>query len=310
MKRNILVFSEDPRVINEAVYIANILKGNEGKIFGVSKLTEDNDVLSNFDEIHFAKENLIPEQWAKFLIKFYKENEIQYLVSPHTVNNNDIIAYVSAKYNLPMISNATSIKDNDATLIFSRQVLGGRGISYIEVEKSLKLSVTVPIKVYPRIKLDKQSLIKEITEIENTKITPKGFEEIKKSGFNIENADVVVGIGRGFKSKEDIKLAQDLAEVLNGVIGCSRPIAADYGWLPNDLWIGISSKIIRPKLYIAVGISGAPQHVSGIMDSKIIVAINKDKNATIFKYADYGVVADLYQFLPIFTRKIKENLKK
>jgi Electron transfer flavoprotein, alpha subunit len=310
MKRNILVFSEDPRVINEAVYIANILKGNEGKIFGVSKLTEDNDVLSNFDEIHFAKENLIPEQWAKFLIKFYKENEIQYLVSPHTVNNNDIIAYVSAKYNLPMISNATSIKDNDATLIFSRQVLGGRGISYIEVEKSLKLSVTVPIKVYPRIKLDKQSLIKEITEIEKTKITSKGFEEIKKSGFNIENADVVVGIGRGFKSKEDIKLAQDLAEVLNGVIGCSRPIAADYGWLPNDLWIGISSKIIRPKLYIAVGISGAPQHVSGIMDSKIIVAINKDKNATIFKYADYGVVADLYQFLPIFTRKIKENLKK
>jgi len=310
MKRNILVFSEDPRVINEAVYIANILKGNEGKIFGVSKLTEDNDVLSNFDEIHFAKENLIPEQWAKFLIKFYKENEIQYLVSPHTVNNNDIIAYVSAKYNLPMISNATSIKDNDATLIFSRQVLGGRGISYIEVEKSLKLSVTVPIKVYPRIKLDKQSLIKEITEIEKTKITSKGFEEIKKSGFNIENADVVVGIGRGFKSKEDIKLAQDLAEVLNGVIGCSRPIAADYGWLPNDLWIGISSKIIRPKLYIAVGISGAPQHVSGIMDSKIIVAINKDKNATIFKYADYGVVADLYQFLPIFTRKIKKNLKK
>jgi len=181
MKRNILVFSEDPRVINEAVYIANILKGNEGKIFGVSKLTEDNDVLSNFDEIHFAKENLIPEQWAKFLIKFYKENEIQYLVSPHTVNNNDIIAYVSAKYNLPMISNATSIKDNDATLIFSRQVLGGRGISYIEVEKSLKLSVTVPIKVYPRIKLDKQSLIKEITEIEKTKITSKGFEEIKKA---------------------------------------------------------------------------------------------------------------------------------
>jgi len=84
------------------------------------------------------------------------------------------------------------------------------------------------------------------------------------------------------------------------------PIAADYGWLPEDRWIGISAKKIRPKLYVALGISGAPQHMAGAMDSKLIVAVNKDKNAPIFQYADYGVIGDLYQVVPALIRRLEE----
>jgi len=97
-----------------------------------------------------------------------------------------------------------------------------------------------------------------------------------------------------------------LAEALGGEVGCSRPIAADYKWLDEDRWIGISGKKLRGRLYIAVGISGAPQHIMAANDVKVIVAINKDKNAPIFEYADYGIVGDLYQILPILTRRVRE----
>ena len=118
----------------------------------------------------------------------------------------------------------------------------------------------------------------------------------------------MVGVGRGFKAKEDLDMAFELAKVLGGEVGCSRPIAADYHWLDEDRWIGISGKKIRGKLYIAIGISGAPQHIMAANDVKVIVAINKDKNAPIFEYADYGVVADLYQFLPVFLERLKTRL--
>ena len=104
-------------------------------------------------------------------------------------------------------------------------------------------------------------------------------------------------------------MAEELAEVLNGAVGASRPIVADYGWLPEDAWIGISGKKIRPKLYLAIGISGAPQHITAAMDSKLIIAINNDKNAPIFQYSDYGIVGDLYKILPILIGRLKEKRK-
>ncbi len=125
---------------------------------------------------------------------------------------------------------------------------------------------------------------------------------------NLEDAEVIVGVGRGFKAREDLNMAFELARLLGGQVGCTRPIAADLKWLPEDHWIGISGKRVAPKLYLAVGISGSPQHMSGVQNAKIIVAVNKDKSAPIFKQADYGVVADLYQFLPILIDKLKSRL--
>lgn len=307
MSHSILIFSEDNKLLSEALYVANKLgKGNSTLVALTNYEDKKDEFYKGFDEVYLAKGNLLPDQWSSLLAKLIEEKNVSHIVAPHTINNNDILSFVSEKKGIYMFSNVFSLQEKENSYTLSRQVIGGRGISNIEVRKDEKFALTVPIKVYPKVDLEKSPVIKEISEIPVSKLKIVGFEERVRSGVSIESADVVVGIGRGFRNKEDIKLAQELAEVLNGVIGCSRPIAADYGWLPNDLWIGISSKTIRPNLYIAVGISGAPQHVAGIMDSKVIVAINKDKNASIFKYADYGVVADLYQFLPILTRKLKE----
>ncbi len=131
-------------------------------------------------------------------------------------------------------------------------------------------------------------------------------QEMKSEGVNVEDAEIIVSCGRGFKKKEDIRLVSELADVLKGrTVGCSRPIAADLKWLSEDHWIGLSGHKVKPKLYIACGISGQIQHIAGMRDSGVIVAINKDPEALIFKSADYGIVGDLYEVLPKLTSAIK-----
>jgi electron transfer flavoprotein alpha subunit len=133
-----------------------------------------------------------------------------------------------------------------------------------------------------------------------TRETPRGAAEIK-------SARIVVSAGRGFAKKEDLALAQDLAGALGAALGCSRPLSSDLGWLGEEAHIGLTGAYVHPQLYVAVGISGQLQHVAGIKDSKVIVAINKDAQAPIFQVADYGVVGDLYEVLPALTKMLKRG---
>ncbi|MCA1818988.1 MAG: electron transfer flavoprotein subunit alpha/FixB family protein [Thermoplasmatota archaeon] len=133
-----------------------------------------------------------------------------------------------------------------------------------------------------------------------------GRKEKAHSDFDLGSAPVVVGVGRGFKKKEDISLAEELAKAFpGGAVGCSRPIAADLKWLGEEHWIGLSGHAIKPKAYIACGVSGQIQHVAGIRGAKLIVAINSNKDAPIFQVSDYGVVGDLYQVIPKLVQSLK-----
>jgi electron transfer flavoprotein alpha subunit len=129
----------------------------------------------------------------------------------------------------------------------------------------------------------------------------------KEAGaVNVEEAEVLVCVGRGLAEEGDLSLVQDLAGALGGVVGCTRPLSHENHWLSEDQMVGLSGKVSSPNLYVGVGVSGQIQHVVGIMDAKLIVAINSDKNAPIFKVADYGIVGDLYQVVP----KLLEQLQK
>jgi len=123
---------------------------------------------------------------------------------------------------------------------------------------------------------------------------------------DISKADIIVSVGRGVGEKEKISIIQELADALGGVIGCSRPVV-DVGWLPRDRQVGASGKSVAPKVYVACGISGASQHLSGMTESKRIIAINKDANAPIFQVAHYGVVADLFDVVPALTAEAKKD---
>jgi electron transfer flavoprotein alpha subunit len=127
------------------------------------------------------------------------------------------------------------------------------------------------------------------------------------SSVRIEEAQYIVSAGRGLRKLDDIVLLEDLAKTLGGQVGCSRPLVEDRKWFGD--WIGLSGHKVKPKLYIACGVSGVIQHVAGIRDSKIIVAINKDSEAPIFEVADYGVVGDLYQIVPALSDALKKMLQ-
>ena len=140
-----------------------------------------------------------------------------------------------------------------------------------------------------------------------SKVKVVGKAEESHSDFDLGSAAVVVGVGRGFKQQGDLKLAEELAKCFpGGAVGCSRPIAADLKWLGEEHWIGLSGHAIKPKAYIACGVSGQIQHIAGIRGSKLIVAINTNKDAPIFGVADYGIVGDLYQVVPKVTQLLKQ----
>jgi len=128
-------------------------------------------------------------------------------------------------------------------------------------------------------------------------------------GVKLADAPIIVSFGRGVRKKEDMAMLEQFAQMVGGVIGCSRPIAEDLRWLPEEQYVGLSGQKVSPKLYFAFGISGQIQHLTGIRNSRIIVAVNNDPKAPIFEFSDYGVVADLYQIIPALNDAVKQLSK-
>ncbi|MEB3773692.1 MAG: electron transfer flavoprotein subunit alpha/FixB family protein [Desulfurococcales archaeon] len=244
-----------------------------------------------------------PEAVYNSLRRVYDDEKPDLVLGVVSKNVKDILSRIAGVYDLPMSTEVTEFKIEGGKVVYKRGILSERAYSVEEVD------TPAIILVNPRIykPLDESPGEPITLEPGASRVKSLGFERKQLSGVKLEEAEVVVGVGRGFKKKEDLKLAFELAELLGGQVGGSRPVAADFKWLPEDAWIGISGKRISPKLYIAIGISGAPQHMSAVLGSKVIVAVNKDKNAPIFKLSDYGVVADLYQFIPVLIKKIKER---
>ena len=135
--------------------------------------------------------------------------------------------------------------------------------------------------------------------------------KVSERGVNLADAEIIVAGGKGLKKKEDLRILEELADLLGGVVGVSRPLVEE-GWISKDHQVGFSGNTVKPRIYIACGISGSPQHLAGMRDSGIIIAVNTDPSAPIFRHADYGVVADLYEFIPrliSFLREVKGHGK-
>jgi electron transfer flavoprotein alpha subunit len=231
-----------------------------------------------------------------------------YIVLVATRINKEAGARVAQTIGAPAITEAIGVRLEDGSPVFIRSVMAGKAISK-ETLSSPAVIMVAPGRNKP------VDTGKRVGEIQRISISGKRSVEIierkgkERKGVRVEDAEIIVSVGRGFKSKEDLSMAFKLAELIGAQVGCSRPIAADLKWLSEEHWIGLSGKKVRPKLYIAIGISGQPQHLAGIMDSKIIVAINKDPGAPIFKYSDYGVVEDLYVFIPKLMEKLSTRQK-
>jgi len=240
--------------------------------------------------------------------QLYDSNKPKLVIGVTSKNLKDAFSRLAGIYDMPFSTDVYDVEVTENGVSFKRGFLSGRAIMTEEAGYPSML-LLAPRKTQKSEGKENGS-IEELSISAPSKIVVKERKEKAKGGVNIESAKLIVSVGRGFKNKDDIKLAFDLADIIGAQIGCSRPIAADLKWLSEDHWVGLSGKKVAPKLYMAIGISGAPQHLAGITDAKIVVAINNDKTAPIFKNADYGVIADLYQFIPILANKLKEKMKK
>jgi len=199
------------------------------------------------------------------------------------------------------------LKNSD--LIQIRPAFSGNIMAKIKTKTSPQMA-TVRYRVMKMPKRD-TSRNGRIIEMKTEAVEETGIEIIEKKRadtVNLSDADVIVSGGRGLRKPEDFKLLWELAGLIGGAVGSSRPLV-DAGWIGRDHQVGFSGNTVKPKVYIACGISGSPQHLFGMRESEIIIAINRDPSAPIFNVSDYGIVGDLYEVIPILIREIKNELR-
>lgn len=203
---------------------------------------------------------------------------------------------LSAALGTAAITGVTALEDGTATSLY----FGGTGVR--KAKPAATPVYAVNAGTFDAAAATGTDAVEELAfEAPAQAIVKKGEEALPKSDVDLAAADAVVACGRGFSEKEDLQLARDLAAKLGGEVGCSRPLAEGVDWFPREAYIGVSGAVVAPKVYVAAGISGQMQHMVGASGPGLVIAINKDKNAPVFKQCDYGVVADLKTALPALT---------
>ena len=229
------------------------------------------------------------------------------VMAPASTFGKDFMPRLSGLLDAPLASDIVGLSMEGARLRVLRPMYAGNAVATVEMEGSPLLFTVRQTAFDPAPKGDRAAPVVPVSvEVGPGDTVFVGREEVSSGRPELTEADVVVSAGRGIKSRENFKLVEELADMLHAAIGATRA-AVDAGWAPNDWQVGQTGKIVAPGLYIALGISGAIQHLAGMKDSKVIVAINKDEEAPIFQAADYGLVADLFKAVPELIAQLKKG---
>ncbi len=255
---------------------------------------------------HAALKNYLADAHAQALAALAKKEGVEFVIATATAIGKDLFPRLAARLGAPMASEIVTIND-DGT--FVRPMYAGNALASVELDGPIKV-LTVRGTAFDAAKpaASAAPVEKQAAEIDAgaLKMEFVAFNATKSDRPQLTEARIVVSGGRGLKSGENFKtVLEPLVDEMGAAMGASRA-AVDAGFVPNDLQVGQTGKVVAPELYVAVGISGAIQHLAGMKDSKIIVAINKDEEAPIFNVADYGLVADLFKAVPEMAAEVKK----
>ena len=244
-------------------------------------------------------ENAIAENIEPVILSLAEK--YSHILAPATTFGKNVMPRVAVKLDVAQISDIVNIESEDT---FIRPIYAGNALATVKSKDTKKVITVRPTSFDVVAKEGGAGVVEQINvDISESKVEFVDREESKSDRPELSTARIVVSGGRGLQSAENFKLISDIADKLNAAIGASRA-AVDAGYVSNDYQVGQTGKVVVPDLYIAVGISGAIQHLAGMKESKIIVAINKDEEAPIFNIADYGLTADLFEALPALSTEL------
>ncbi len=257
---------------------------------------------------HPCLQDYNPEVYCRVMNDVVRDTKPRLLLMGYTFLGMELGPAVAASLGVTLVSNCVDLELRDGTFSATRTVYNGVAHIKVEPQGPPPLIVSVQVGAFPANRITpRAAIVSQIpVKIDEGDIRTKvvGFQQTGIGDIDITKADIIVAIGRGIGEMANIQLAKDVAEALGGVIGCTRPVA-DAGWLPPEYVVGMSGKTVRPKVYMACGISGATHHTVSMKDSQIIIAINKDPNAPIFQVAHYGVTGDLLEILPAIAQEAR-----
>ena len=254
---------------------------------------------------HLALAEFTFDAYQLVLASLIKEQSPRAVIFGHSSIGMDIASVLSAKLGVPVVS---SCRNFSADGKFVSQICGGKIMAEGNLPSPTALVTMVPGGY--KAEQGQGSQAAAITTIaapalDGIRVTLKQYIEPDTSDVDIAKESVLVSVGRGIQNKDNIELANELASALGCAVSASRPVV-DQGWLPTTRLVGKSGKRVKPKIYLALGISGAPEHVEGMSDSQVIIAVNTDPNAPIYNVAKYGTTVDMFDLLPVLTDKVKQ----
>jgi electron transfer flavoprotein alpha subunit len=262
---------------------------------------------------HDLLENYTPDGFTAALKQVIAQAKPELVLLPHTYQVRDFAPKLAASLGKGMIGDCIGYRHESGKLVFVRQMFQGKTAADVTFQGQPPWFASFQAGAF-RADLaaagDGKAPVKPVSvELKAEQIRTKLLELFReaKQAVDLTQAPIIVSIGRGIKAPENIPMAEKLAKLLGGEIAASRPIC-DEGWLPMERQIGSSGQTVAPKLYLALGISGAIQHVVGMKGSRCIVAINKDQNAPIFEVADYAIVGDIFEIMPALTEELEKSI--